>query len=264
MSKSINFQEIDYSRHYNKWHSDTAEHYAEMKYYYQKLFGELLPSDTQSAILEIGCGQGFALMTLQELGYPYLEGIDVDEQQVYSCLQKQLNVTKVEDTLDFLAERSEKYHLILLCDVLEHIPLENQLTFTKGIQNALKPGGQLIGTVPNANSILASRWRYIDWTHYVSFTEHSLDFLLFNAGFTEIKIQEIEFFDPPSYRLLFSRAILKQWYWKMLIHYAIFRYVRFHQRLSMIGELGWEQGRDIPLSLNLRFVAQKSDDNVEQ
>ncbi|MEA5467373.1 class I SAM-dependent methyltransferase [Spirulina sp. 06S082] len=259
MSESIDYSQIDYSRHYNQWHSDTPEHFEQMKFYYQKLLGKFLPSDYQSSILDIGCGQGFAMMTLQELGYKTIEGIDVDEQQINFCLQKKLKVTQVEDTIAFLADRKEKYHLILLLDVLEHIPLEKQLTFTRKIQEALKEGGQLIGTVPNANSSLASRWRYIDWTHYLSFTEYSLDFLLFNAGFQDICIYETEFFDAPNFNFLFSRAILKKSYWKTLLHYFIFRCVRYSRRLTAIAELSWEQGLKIPLSLNLLVSARKSE-----
>lgn len=258
------YKELDYSRYYNQWHSDTPEHLDNMKSYYKRLLGDVLPSDRKSRILDIGCGQGFALITLKDIGYPRVSGIEVDRQQVRSCQQKNLEVKHIENTEEFLQQHPQTYDSILLLDVLEHIPHEKQLNFMKEILKALKLEGQLICTVPNANSILASRWLYNDWTHHLSFTEYSLDFLLFNAGFTEIQTNTCEFFEPPPFRLLLSRAILRKWYWKTLLHYAIFRYVRFNRRLSAIGELGWEQGLDIPLSLNLLVTAKKVNNDSGQ
>ena len=72
--------------------------------------------------------------------------------------------------------------------MLEHVPVAAQIELLRTIRGALRPGGRLILTVPNANSPLASRWRYIDFTHHVSFTEHSLSFVLRNASFGAIKM----------------------------------------------------------------------------
>ena len=100
-------------------------------------------------------------------------------------------------------------------------------------------------TVPNANSALASRWRYVCWTHCTSFTEHSLDFLLYNSGFREIEIDGLELMAPPRSIQGYLRLILKK----------AFRGIR---RLEMATELGRREARDIPLALNLRGVAVKS------
>jgi len=251
-------QDLDYSQHYEKWHPDTPEHISGMKAFYQKILIPHLPTDRNIKILDVGCGQGLALLSLQDIGYSDLVGIDLNFVQVQVCLKRRLNVIQTENSLEYLQKFPEAYHLILLLDVLEHIPYQEQLAFLRAIYRTLKPGGQIICTVPNANSILASRWRYIDWTHQISFTETSLDFLLYNAGFQQTKIHETEFFDPPNLRLFLSRSILQHWFWKTLIHYLIFLWTRANHRLTMIAELGWEQGSQIPLSLNLLAIAQKT------
>jgi cyclopropane fatty-acyl-phospholipid synthase-like methyltransferase len=265
VSESIN-QAIDYTRQYEKWHSDTPEHIQQMKDFYKKMLHKFLPSKLESRILDVGCGMGFTLMSLQEIGYVHLEGIDIDSGQVQSCLNKKLNVTHVQDSTTFLRSMSNSYDLIVAIDVIEHIPHDKQFEFVRAINLALKSGGKLICTVPNANSALASRWRYIDWTHHVSFTEHSLDFLLFNAGFSSIEIHETEFFYPPYVPKILSRNILRKWFWnlilsedfrKTLLHWQIFKVVRLWQRAQMIAELGWEQGAVVPLSLNILAIGVK-------
>jgi len=115
----------------------------------------------------------------------------------------------------------------------------------------LSAGGEFICTVPNANSAVSMRWQHNDWTHHSSFTEISLDFLLYNAGrFSDIRTYPAEFLQRP------------QKYWLPFLsgarHWWAFHFFRMWRRLEMMAELGPEQGRNIPLSLNLLSVAKKS------
>ncbi|MFM6021922.1 MAG: class I SAM-dependent methyltransferase, partial [Dolichospermum sp.] len=152
-------RKIDYTRHYKKWHSDTPEHIQSMKQYSLGLLSSFLPENKEIRILEVGCGMGFAMLALQDLGYSHIVGIDIDYGQVQSCVQKGLNVTCVEDSTSYLYSHVNEYDLIVVLDVIEHITHANQLEFVRAICQALKPNGQIICTVPNANSTLASRWR---------------------------------------------------------------------------------------------------------
>jgi 2-polyprenyl-3-methyl-5-hydroxy-6-metoxy-1,4-benzoquinol methylase len=235
---------IDYSRHYKNWHNDTAEHIEKMDRLYSKIIADHFPPDKNASILDVGCGMGFLLLSLKNAGYTSLSGVDTDEQQVRSCKEKDLNVSLVQDSISYLNNNSSKYDIITLFDVLEHIPSPQQISFARAINNALKPGGRLILTVPNANSVLASRNRYIDHTHHVLFTEVSLDFVLYNAGFKEIEIQPMDY--------LISSISLKS-----LIQRFLLRYFRMRRRLEMMTELGAEWGKKIPLSFNIIAKAKK-------
>lgn len=265
VTKQIN-QEIDYTRQYKRWHSNTPEHIQQITNLYRLNLSDFLPSDKDIRILDVGCGMGFAMMFLQDMGYTSVEGIEVDYGQVQSCLSKKLNVTHVEDSIEFLYKMSGSYDLIISLDVIEHIPHERQLDFVRAIHAALKLGGKIICTVPNANSVLASRWRYIDWTHYILFTEYSLDFLLFNAGFENIEVHGIEYFHPPKLPPLLSRTFLKTWLWKfwfnkdfrkLMLLCLIFKVVRSWHRMVMIAELGWEAGAVLPISPNILATGVK-------
>jgi 2-polyprenyl-3-methyl-5-hydroxy-6-metoxy-1,4-benzoquinol methylase len=249
-------QSIDYTRQYGKWHSDTPEHIQAMKVFYKNLLSPYLPTDRNIRVLDVGCGMGFALMALQDIGCKTVEGIDIDKGQVESCQAKQLNVTQVEDSVAYLSNMTEEYDLIIALDVIEHIPQSSQLAFVRSIQKAVKSGGTFICTVPNASAGLASRWRYIDWTHHDSFTEHSLDFLLYNSGFAEIQVHPTEFFNPPTFKLI-SRNWVSRYFWKSVLHWQLLRFIRTFRRMEMVAELGWEQGGAIPLSLNILATSVK-------
>ena len=240
---------IDYTRIYQKWHSDTPEHWAHMKKYYTRILHEHFPEDPDSEILDVGCGMGFALMALKDAGFRKIVGVDSDQGQVGSCRRKGLEVEKTEDTGAYLRENAGRFSLILALDLVEHIPVSAQLEFINAIYGALKPGGVFLCTVPNANSVLAGRYRYICWTHHSAFTEHSLDFLLFNGGFQDIKVCPVELFEKPA-KVWLPVGGARHWW--------AFKLVRFFRRLQMMAELGPQQGRGVPLSLNIMGIAGKS------
>ncbi len=240
--------QIDYSRIYLRFHSDTPEHLAAMTAYFRRILRPLLPEDKESKILDIGCGMGFALMALKQLGYNNVSGCDSDAKQAEYCLRHGLDVVQTADTAAWLSGSKDSFDTILALDLIEHVPVAEQLDFTHVMLESLKPGAPLIGTVPNASSSLALRSRYICFTHHSSFTEHSLDFLLFNAGFENILIQEVEYITRPPNVWVPSPSSRHWW---------ALKFFRLWRRLLMMAELGPAQGRLVPLSLNLIFSATK-------
>ncbi len=173
-----------------------------------------------------------------------IKGIDIDRGQVESSKKKGLDVELVSDSIKYLNEQQNSFDVLVAFDLLEHIAHEHQINFTKTIFNSLKSGGIFIGSVPNANSILGSRNRYIDFTHHVTFTEISLDFILFNGGFRNIKIIEMDF-------VHFSIRPIK------FVHWCLFKIVRLFRRIAFVSELGFKQGGKVPLSFNLIAEARK-------
>jgi SAM-dependent methyltransferase len=237
--------DIDYGRYYNKFHLDSEKYIAKQVFYYKSMLAKSLPQKQDASILDVGCGMGFAILAIKDLGYVNIEGIDTDTGQVDFCIKQGLDVKKIDDSVEFLHNRTNKYDAIVILDVLEHIPVTCQLNFLKSINTALKSDGVLICKVPNANSALASRWRYGDWTHHCSFTEHSLDFVLFNAGFTNINIEDYELIVPSIFDL------------KTLVYWILVQPFRLMRRIEFIAELGWNQGKAVPLSINIIATATK-------
>ena len=150
--------------------------------------GPELAMDRTTAVLDVGCGFGFALRALRKLGFRNIRGMETSAQQAKVATDAGFRVSVVEDSIGYLKNVRKSFGIILLLDVLEHIPKAVQIEFVRCIREALMLDGKVILTVPNANSPLAARWRYIDFTHHCSFTEHSLTFVLGSAGFSEIRI----------------------------------------------------------------------------
>src|SRR5215472_12832898 len=113
--------QLDYSYHYRKWHSDTPEHVSSMVSFYERILSAYLPQDKAASILDVGCGMGFALLALKQLGFREIAGIDTDPGQVASCKAKGLAVTQCADSVEFLKSNPGRYGMILALDLLEHI-----------------------------------------------------------------------------------------------------------------------------------------------
>ena len=233
--------ELDYSRHYLKYHDGSDAHFEAMTAEFAALLGPYLPADKGAAILEIGAGMGFALGALHKLGYRTIAGIDSDRSQVSASARRGLPVTRVPatETTAFLSARPASFDLVLAFDVIEHIPVPDQIAFLMALRQTLRPGGRLVCRVPNASSPLASHYRFIDWTHTSAFTVTSLDFVLYSAGFRTISISEA----TPN-RL---RPSLRQWALR-----AIFRTLH---RLTLATDLSWSEVKGLPMSANIIALA---------
>ena len=238
---------LDYTRHYRRWHNDSPEHFARMERYFGGRLAPHLPADLSASILDVGCGMGFALRTLRARGFTALAGVDSDHGQAASASAHDLAVVHTADVPAWLRSRPAHYHVILLLDVLEHVPVAAQIDLLSAICGALVPDGKLLCSVPNASSTVATRQRYVDWTHCTAFTEHSLDFALGHGGFREITILPD---DGPARRLPWLPLWRRRWWYVR----SFFRAVR---RLQLMAELGAEEGRLTPLSANLLAVAKK-------
>jgi SAM-dependent methyltransferase len=148
----------------------------------------LLPKDAQ--ILDVGCGYGHQLYALHMQGFRKLEGIEISEGSFAIAQQEVGSVSQLHkvDAFEFLPRHPNHYDLIVLFDVLEHIPREETLEMLSTIYNALKPGGVFTVRVPNMASLLADYSMHLDFTHQVGFTEFSLIQVLDQVGFTQHKI----------------------------------------------------------------------------
>jgi SAM-dependent methyltransferase len=101
-----------------------------------------VPSD--SRILEIGCGTGHNLPMLAQFGD--VDAIEIDETAAAKAserLGKKIGSSPLPE-LDGVEPHS--YDLVAVLDVVEHV--EDDVAALKAIAAALKPGGQILITVP--------------------------------------------------------------------------------------------------------------------
>ena len=156
-----------------------------------KYLAQILPSNKNAKILDIGCGFGFFLRELKKGGYLSIKGIDLSNQAIDFCLSQGLEVQRA-NIIDFAEQSAEKYELIVMSHVLEHIKKDEIIFTLKRIRNnLLDANGKLCLMVPNAQSNTGSYWAYEDFTHTTLFTTGSIHYVLKAAGFNNIK-----FLDP--------------------------------------------------------------------
>ena len=164
-----------------------------MDYYHfvRREIEPLLPN-TSSRILEVGAGAGATLKWLKER-YPRAETTAVEINPALLDELKQNADVTIIGPIDETFSQLKCYDLILLLDVLEHLP-DSTATLRK-VSKLLKPGGHVIVSVPNIAHLSVSipllllrRFNYhdagiLDRTHLRFFVEDTAIKLLNDANF---------------------------------------------------------------------------------
>lgn len=151
---------------------------------------DLLPSNHAVPLLDFGCGGGEFLEFARDLGFLEASGIDRSPEQVDRCRARGLPAVElVNDPLAWLGGHRRCFGAVVMNDVLEHIPKDSVVATLEAVREALVPGGVLVVKVPNAANAFGLVARYLDFTHEVAFTEHSLHQVLVIAGFSNIAVQ---------------------------------------------------------------------------
>lgn len=114
-------------------------------------------------VLDLGCGDGFYLFLLSNLGFNLeLVGSDFDQLGLEAA-KRNLKNEKISFTRGDLMKRlpfaSNEFDKIILSEVAEHLP--DDLKGLKEVRRVLKPGGTLCISVPNANYPLF--WDPVNW-----------------------------------------------------------------------------------------------------
>ncbi len=161
--------------------------------YYKAFFRDILPTDKNANIVDLGCGNGQFLKFLKEDGYKNYYGIDISGQQVDFCKEKITDRVRVADAFEFLSDKKNTFDAIVINDVLEHIPKEKLMLLLGLVRNALKNNGTFMAKVPNMSNPFGLVSRYIDITHEIGFTEFSMIECLGIAGFKDIKIKGVSY-----------------------------------------------------------------------
>jgi SAM-dependent methyltransferase len=137
-----------------------------------------LPADAK--ILEIGCGSG---ADLEELGqYGKVHGLEQDPEMLKIAQGRQIADVRggqLPDQIPF----NEKFDLIVLLDVLEHI--QDDARSLEAIRNALAPGGVVLITVP-AFQFLWSKFDEV-LHHHRRYVQDGMDNLLQSKDFSLIR-----------------------------------------------------------------------------
>ena len=107
--------------------------------------------DSNTKVLEIGCGEGGNLKPFVDMGCQCV-GIDLNEQQIrnaelyFSEHEHSENVKFVYSDIYDIDPNERQYDIIMLRDVIEHI--HNQECFMSFVKGFMKPDGVIFFAFP--------------------------------------------------------------------------------------------------------------------
>lgn len=140
-------------------------------------------------ILEIGFGTGYFVKYLIDKGHHNFDAIEISKEE-YEFVRHNIseNVLLVEDTGAFLRKHANAYDVVVLLDVLEHIPKTEVVDLLKDVRTSLKEHGKVFIRVPNAANPLNIQILFDDFTHETYFTGRSLKQVSLMAGYSTVEI----------------------------------------------------------------------------
>jgi SAM-dependent methyltransferase len=166
-----------------------------------------LPWRGEGKVLDIGCGTGGNLKTLQDQGWePY--GIEISDAAAAHA-RELVAGTIHAGTLESAPFPPKTFDLILMSHSLEHLP--SPADALRRVNQFLKDDGLLVVSVPNVNSLeykLFGRWWFqLDTPrHFYHFDKRSLSAYLIKTGFRLTRFQT-------GVRTIFLMASLDR-FWK--------------------------------------------------
>ena len=143
---------------------------------------------TPGSVLDFGCGNGEFMLLSKSFGWE-TKGYDLDESAVFSARKLGLDVSQ-GGISDLINEESDKYDLITLSHVIEHVYEPHKLI--QECYRLLKPGGRLWLETPNSRSLgltlFGKYWRGLEPPrHIVLFNFNSMSNILLSSGFSEME-----------------------------------------------------------------------------
>ena len=149
----------------------------------------LLPKSRDARIVDLGCSDGISLEWLLMNGYQNVVGVDSDEAAIGQAREKfksELNNDQIVcmEAFSYLKEcEDNNVDMILMFNVIEHIPKDVILIMVREIRRVLKVGGCFLLQTGNCENPFNIGLFARDFTHRVMYTKNSLRQLMLISGF---------------------------------------------------------------------------------
>lgn len=212
-------------------HNSEQEFFQFAERYFKHYYGQFFPTDNHAPILEIGCGQGRFVKILKDKGYENVYGIDLSPDQIVYGQEKLglKDYVKQANALEFLSQvGKDNYDVIMLLDVLEHLPTDYSIQLLHRVHHSLKRRGRVLIQVPNGLALMTPQL-YGDITHHRCYTVYSLQQSLILAGFSDILCKP----QPPLVHGL--KSWVRRLLWNMVINPLITFYMLVASGTTMGG-----------------------------
>lgn len=147
-------------------------------------------------ILDVGCGAGAFLAATRTLGFEAW-GTDLDRRSVEQARNRRglenVHALTLDEFVDRYCSQGLRFDVISFFEVLEH--QDDPRHFLQKARSILRPGGRIVGSVPNRDRWAADRDRATEACHgdfpphhFFWFSERSLQFLLRRELLQEVQI----------------------------------------------------------------------------
>jgi len=165
-------------------------HYSSVQYkkkdnlWFEGLYFSRWFKNNPGPILDIGCATGNFIATHPEI----IEGLEIDEDSLAICAQRQLKVKKADADQDLAVLPADHYQGVYAKQIIEH--LDSPLDFLYQIKRILRPGGQAVVLTPNCPFAVDEGIFWLDKTHQHPLTRENLLDLAAKVGFSGVTVTE--------------------------------------------------------------------------
>lgn len=156
--------------------------------FYRALLREDLPTNKESRILDLPCGEGRMVYALKEMGYKHVSGYDLDKNRLKVGRKIGLPVYEGDVFEVLRGAGDDSIDCIFAMDFIEHLDKEDVIRFLDETFRGIAPGGTLFIRTPCADNPFGIRDIFNDFTHKWAATSSVLDQLLRNTGFSEVQV----------------------------------------------------------------------------
>ncbi|MDW3194042.1 MAG: class I SAM-dependent methyltransferase [Cytophagales bacterium] len=167
-------------------------------------------------VLEIGCGIGTQTeLVLRYLTTGSITGIDISEKSIELAKQRLAKYNNQELIAGDVVQLDiqKKYDIILMPDVLEHIPIEQHARLFSKLELLLKQDGLLIIHIPDPDSL---KWIRKNQPETLQIIDQPIELgeLLGNLKHTSFKIEYLHSYSiystDPDYQLIVMRKNISE------------------------------------------------------
>ena len=134
----------------------------------------ILP-ELRGPLLEIGCGRGYGLEVLSEVGSIRV-GVDLSLPFLREAQSLNREVSWVQATGSALPFKSHSFHSIVALEVIEHIPEDRR--FIENLIPLVRKGGIIVLSTPNRQATSAHSGKPLDPFHVREYTADEFAHLL--------------------------------------------------------------------------------------
>ena len=193
---------------------DIETGYGKFGTFYKHNYLNRFPSIKTGRILVISCGPGYMVDLLNKNGYSDVLGIDAMPAKISWAKARRLNCQAAR-AFDFLDENHDPFDVIFCEQEINHLTKDELLQFLHLCQDNLKDEGRLIlHSLNGANPIVGSENLALNFDHYNTFTEKSLQQILEYCQFDNIRILPLKLYvfykNPVNYIGMFLDLVISQ------------------------------------------------------